>query len=361
MDEYKQKNPYAAREKEDTLEKLAERLTDRGADGAQMLKTIAEFNGAVDDSVEFNPYAKDGRHTSGLAIEKTNWAQALVEPPFEAYEVTCGITFTFGGVRVGSDGAVLDAGKKPIPGIYAAGEMVGGLYYFNYASGTGLTSGAVLGLPRRAGGRRGLRQLMNAPQMLVDRRGLDRPGVRPVPLPGGGRVREREDSDRTVRRQLRLLASRLRLAETLGAIEGEGESAKLIDTLDAFFAANGSVRATAAGLAIHENTVRHRFRRLAAATGLDVLGSTDDRLTARMALTLHRLRSNAPARKEPKWRSIGEGSRTPSRNVASRRSAARSGVTRSFPVSRTWPSTTCSSRPARARTGTRTAARRSSA
>jgi sugar diacid utilization regulator len=90
------------------------------------------------------------------------------------------------------------------------------------------------------------------------------------------------------------------VAETLGAIEGEDESAKLIDTLDAFFAANGSVRATAAGLAIHENTVRHRFRRLAAATGLDVLGSTDDRLTARMALTLHRLRSNAPARKEPK-------------------------------------------------------------
>lgn len=149
MDEYKQKNPYAAREKEDSLEKLAERLTDRGADGAQMLKTIAEYNGAVDDGVAFNPYSKDGRHTSGLAIDKTNWAQALLEPPFEAYEVTCGITFTFGGIRVGADGAVLDAAKKPIPGLYAAGEMVGGLYYFNYASGTGLTSGAVLG--RRAG------------------------------------------------------------------------------------------------------------------------------------------------------------------------------------------------------------------
>ena len=149
MDEYKQKNPYAAREKEDSLEKLAERLTDRGADGAQMLKTIAEYNAAVDDGVAFNPYSKDGRHTSGLAIEKTNWAQALVEPPFEAYEVTCGITFTFGGIRVGADGSVLDAAKKPIPGLYAAGEMVGGLYYFNYASGTGLTSGAVLG--RRAG------------------------------------------------------------------------------------------------------------------------------------------------------------------------------------------------------------------
>jgi sugar diacid utilization regulator len=90
------------------------------------------------------------------------------------------------------------------------------------------------------------------------------------------------------------------VAATIGAIADEEESAKLIATLDAFFAANGSVRATAAALAIHENTVRHRFRRLAAATGLDVLGSTDDRLTARMALTLHRLSSNAPARKEPK-------------------------------------------------------------
>lgn len=88
------------------------------------------------------------------------------------------------------------------------------------------------------------------------------------------------------------------IARTLGAIAGEEERAKLIDTLEAFFAANGSVRATAAALDIHENTVRHRFRRLAAATGLDVLGSTDDRLTARMALTLHQLRSNAPARKE---------------------------------------------------------------
>ncbi len=114
-----------------------------------MLKTVAEYNNAVDESTSFNPYAKDGRHTTGLAIEKTNWAQKMVEPPFEAYEVTCGVTFTFGGVRVNAKAEVLDAGKRPLPGIYAAGEMIGGLYYFNYASGTGLTAGAVLG--RRAG------------------------------------------------------------------------------------------------------------------------------------------------------------------------------------------------------------------
>jgi len=149
MDEYKQRNPYAAREREQTLEALARRLSARGANGEQMLTTITEFNEHVDESVAFNPYLKDGRTTRGLAIDKTNWAQRLTEPPFEAYEVTCGITFTFGGVRVNLQGQVLDAAKRPIPGIYAAGEMVGGLYYFNYASGTGLTSGTVLG--RRAG------------------------------------------------------------------------------------------------------------------------------------------------------------------------------------------------------------------
>ena len=61
MDEYKQRNPYAAREREDSVEALAKRLTDRGADGDQMLRTIAEFNDAVDESLEFNPYIKDGR------------------------------------------------------------------------------------------------------------------------------------------------------------------------------------------------------------------------------------------------------------------------------------------------------------
>lgn len=149
MDEYKTKNPHAARTRADTLEGLARKLAEHGVDGERMMATVAEFNAAVDDANPFNPYIKDGRRTSGLAIEKSNWCQALTEGPFEAYEVTCGVTFTFGGVRVDQDGAVLDVAKRPLPGIYAAGEMVGGLYYFNYASGTGLTSGTVMG--RRAG------------------------------------------------------------------------------------------------------------------------------------------------------------------------------------------------------------------
>lgn len=145
MDEYRTKNPEAARIRADTLDGLADQLAARGVDRGKLLETIAGYNAAVDESVEFNPYVKDGRGTSGLPFDKSNWSRRLTQGPFEAYEVTCGVTFTFGGVRIGTDASVLDEDGRPIPGLYACGEMVGGLYYFNYASGTGLTSGAVLG------------------------------------------------------------------------------------------------------------------------------------------------------------------------------------------------------------------------
>jgi tricarballylate dehydrogenase len=88
---------------------------------------------------------KDGRRTQGLAIPKSNWAVALENPPFEAYAVTCGITFTFGGLKVTNDTQVLDTSNRPISGLFTAGEMLGGLFYFNYPGATGLTSGAVFG------------------------------------------------------------------------------------------------------------------------------------------------------------------------------------------------------------------------
>lgn len=143
--EYRYRNPEAARIRADTIEALAGQLAARGVDRQRLVQTINEFNAAVDDSSEFNPYRKDERRTTGLAIDKTNWARALVEPPFEAYEVTCGITFTFGGLMVDTDSQVLDHGGEPIAGVYACGENVGRLHYFNYASGTGLTSGSVMG------------------------------------------------------------------------------------------------------------------------------------------------------------------------------------------------------------------------
>jgi tricarballylate dehydrogenase len=114
-------------------------------DKARFLATIREYNAAVQRDIPYNPTVKDGRATKGLAIDKTNWAMAIEKPPFEAYCTTCGVTFTFGGLRIDTDGRVLDTAQKPIPGLYAAGELVGGIFWFNYPGGSGLTNGAVFG------------------------------------------------------------------------------------------------------------------------------------------------------------------------------------------------------------------------
>ena len=127
-----------------TLEELAEKL--EGVDPQAFLKTVREFNAAVKTDMPFNNAIRDGRCTVGLELNKSNWANPLDTPPYEAYGVTCGITFTFGGLRIDHEnGQVLDLGYNPIPGLYAAGEMVGGIFYFNYPAGTGLVSGSVFG------------------------------------------------------------------------------------------------------------------------------------------------------------------------------------------------------------------------
>ena len=112
---------------------------------AGFLKTIRDYNAAVKREVKFNPNIKDGKCTVGLAIEKSNWANTMEQPPFEAYSVGCGITFTFGGLKIDPSGQVLDIEDAPIPGLYAAGELVGGLFYFNYPGSAGLMAGAVFG------------------------------------------------------------------------------------------------------------------------------------------------------------------------------------------------------------------------
>jgi tricarballylate dehydrogenase len=81
----------------------------------------------------------------GLSIPKSNWANTISDGPFEAYAVTCGITFTFGGLKINTQAEVLDTDEQPIPGLYAAGEIVGGIFYFNYPGGSGLTNGTVFG------------------------------------------------------------------------------------------------------------------------------------------------------------------------------------------------------------------------
>jgi tricarballylate dehydrogenase len=139
--EYRMK--YATKVTADTLEALAQKL--EGVNAERFMRTVREYNAAVRTDVPFNHVIRDGKCTQVIEPPKSNWANAFDTPPFSGYATTCGITFTFGGVRIAPDAQVLDVTGSPIPGLYAAGEMVGGLFYFNYASGTGLVSGAVFG------------------------------------------------------------------------------------------------------------------------------------------------------------------------------------------------------------------------
>jgi tricarballylate dehydrogenase len=114
-------------------------------DAQGFLRTVRSFNAACRSDLPFNPNLLDGRRTQGLSIDKTNWANPLDTQPFHAYHVTAGATFTFGGLKISQYAEVEDLYGRIIPGLYAAGEMVGGLFHHNYASGTGLMSGATFG------------------------------------------------------------------------------------------------------------------------------------------------------------------------------------------------------------------------
>ncbi len=126
-----------------SLEELVTKLDDVNPEAA--LKELHAYNVAVRTDVPFNPNVKDGRSTEGLAVNKSNWANRLDTAPFEAYAVTCGVTFTFGGLRINTDANVMNTDGQAIPGLYAAGELVGGIFYFNYPGGSGLTNGSVFG------------------------------------------------------------------------------------------------------------------------------------------------------------------------------------------------------------------------
>ncbi|WP_263248526.1 FAD-dependent tricarballylate dehydrogenase TcuA [Saccharopolyspora rosea] len=130
----------------DSPEELARLL---GIDPAGLRRTVEEFNESIVDA-PFDPAVQDGR-AARVRPPKSNWALQLDTPPYYGYAVGCGITFTFGGVRVDESARVLDTAGNPIRGLYAAGEMVGGLFSGNYPGGSGLTSGAVFGRLAGAG------------------------------------------------------------------------------------------------------------------------------------------------------------------------------------------------------------------
>lgn len=133
----------ASFEQADTIPELVKKM--EGVDQDATLQTIFEYNQSVDDIVEFNPTILDGKSTKGLELNKTNWANKLDTPPYKAYPVRCGITFTYGGLKINENAQVINIDGEVIPGLFACGELVGGVFYNGYPGGSGLTSGAVFG------------------------------------------------------------------------------------------------------------------------------------------------------------------------------------------------------------------------
>jgi tricarballylate dehydrogenase len=126
-----------------TLAELAKKI---GLDPAVFETTISEFNAAVIGGKPFDTNVKDGNTTQGLAIDKTNWAQRIETPPYYAYPVRPGITFTYLGVKVDHRAQMLMADGTPSKNLFAAGEiMAGNVLGQGYAAGIGMTIGAVFG------------------------------------------------------------------------------------------------------------------------------------------------------------------------------------------------------------------------
>ena len=141
-DEYRIKQVTKVRA--NTLEELVQE--DGRRERRARLREIREYNKAVQNDKPFNMAIKDGRCTEGPEDQQDELGEhASRSRRSRPTRVTCGVTFSFGGLKITNDGEVEDTGGNPIPGLFAAGELVGGIFYHNYPGGTGLTSGSVFG------------------------------------------------------------------------------------------------------------------------------------------------------------------------------------------------------------------------
>ncbi|WP_069806916.1 FAD-dependent oxidoreductase [Vulcanisaeta thermophila] len=133
----------------DSLEGLARKLIDYGLkDPSKFLETINEYNKAVQPG-KFDPFNIDGKSTRGLNPEKSNWAITIDTPPFYAYPIEARITYPYIGLKTDLNGRVLDTSGNWIKGLWAVGELMGGIYFKGHLGGTsflrGLTFGKIAG------------------------------------------------------------------------------------------------------------------------------------------------------------------------------------------------------------------------
>ncbi len=116
-----------------------------GLDPGALNATVSDFNAAVRPGT-FNGKTLDDCRTEDLAPPKTHWAQRLDTPPFSAYPLRPGITFTYLGVKVDLQARVALKSGNPATNLFAAGEiMAGNILGQGYLAGIGMTIGAVFG------------------------------------------------------------------------------------------------------------------------------------------------------------------------------------------------------------------------
>ena len=123
---------------------VAELASGLGVDAESLMQTVERFNDAAHEG-EYAPKTLDGRSTQRLQPSKSNWAIKLDSPPYSAHTVTGGITYTYGGLKIDTNARVLDTDDNPIPGLYAAGIIVGGIFVHGSLRAAGLMHGAVYG------------------------------------------------------------------------------------------------------------------------------------------------------------------------------------------------------------------------
>jgi tricarballylate dehydrogenase len=120
-------------------------------DPAALTQTVDSFNAAVRPGT-FDHTVLDDCATAGLTPPKSHWARAIDTPPFYAYPLRPGITFTYLGVRVNAESRMQLADGTPSANMFAAGEiMAGNVLGKGYLAGIGMTIGAVFGRIAGAG------------------------------------------------------------------------------------------------------------------------------------------------------------------------------------------------------------------
>ena len=138
LKKYKNPTKYQA----GTLIDLANKI--KITDKENFINNINTFNKAV-QSGNYNPHKLDGKKVKNIFPSRSNWALPLDNPPYLAYPVICGMTFCYGGLKTSINGELINKNGDIINGLYAVGEMLGGLWHNNYPSGGGMMAGAVFG------------------------------------------------------------------------------------------------------------------------------------------------------------------------------------------------------------------------